>query len=152
MKVSQCSNTSDISVGKFGIWGGNQQYVFSPRMLAFFDHFAKIYRRFTVRNITVNNAQIGVYSLWNWGKITQSVYGKSSVWTKYQAGPIRAWSSTTVKYVALYIFLCIKYLWNSGRIWCCDWWKSNWRPGKCSRTNINVNINILLELFRQRAL
>lgn len=24
--------------------------------------------RFTVRNITVNNAQIGVYSLWNWGK------------------------------------------------------------------------------------
>ncbi|KAH9476319.1 putative glucan endo-1,3-beta-glucosidase [Psilocybe cubensis] len=33
--------------GKFGIWGGNQQ--------------------FTVRNITINNAQIGVYSLWNWG-------------------------------------------------------------------------------------
>ncbi|KAF8960770.1 pectate lyase superfamily protein-domain-containing protein [Flammula alnicola] len=33
--------------GKYGIWGGNQQ--------------------FTVRNITVNNAQTGVYSSWNWG-------------------------------------------------------------------------------------
>ncbi|KAF5310158.1 hypothetical protein D9619_010234 [Psilocybe cf. subviscida] len=39
--------------GKFGIWGGNQQ--------------------FTVRNITVNNAQIGVYSLWNWGWTYQDV-------------------------------------------------------------------------------
>ncbi|PPQ72918.1 hypothetical protein CVT24_000192 [Panaeolus cyanescens] len=33
--------------GKFGIWGGNQQY--------------------TVRNITINNAQTGVFSVWNWG-------------------------------------------------------------------------------------
>ncbi|KAJ3501572.1 hypothetical protein NLJ89_g9279 [Agrocybe chaxingu] len=33
--------------GKFGIWGGNQQ--------------------FTVRNITVNNAQTCIYSSWNWG-------------------------------------------------------------------------------------
>ncbi|KIM38529.1 glycoside hydrolase family 55 protein [Hebeloma cylindrosporum] len=39
--------------GKFGIWGGNQQ--------------------FTVRNITVNNAQTGVYSLWNWGWTYQDV-------------------------------------------------------------------------------
>ncbi|KAF9472908.1 glucan 1,3-beta-glucosidase [Pholiota conissans] len=39
--------------GKYGIWGGNQQ--------------------FTVRNITVNNAQIGVYSLWNWGWTYQGV-------------------------------------------------------------------------------
>ncbi|KAF8960752.1 glycoside hydrolase family 55 protein [Flammula alnicola] len=39
--------------GKYGIWGGNQQ--------------------FTVRNITVNNAQIGVYSLWNWGWTYQDV-------------------------------------------------------------------------------
>ncbi|KAF9044166.1 glucan 1,3-beta-glucosidase [Panaeolus papilionaceus] len=33
--------------GKFGIWGGNQQ--------------------FTVRNITINDAQTGVFSVWNWG-------------------------------------------------------------------------------------
>ncbi|KAF9481746.1 glucan 1,3-beta-glucosidase [Pholiota conissans] len=33
--------------GKYGIWGGNQQ--------------------FTIRNVTVNNAQIGIYALWNWG-------------------------------------------------------------------------------------
>ncbi|CAA7270475.1 unnamed protein product [Cyclocybe aegerita] len=33
--------------GKFGIWGGNQQ--------------------FTVRNITINNAQTCIYSSWNWG-------------------------------------------------------------------------------------
>ncbi|KAF4609561.1 hypothetical protein D9613_012297 [Agrocybe pediades] len=39
--------------GKFGIWGGNQQ--------------------FTVRNITINNAQTGVYSLWNWGWTYQGV-------------------------------------------------------------------------------
>ncbi|PPQ78458.1 hypothetical protein CVT25_011853 [Psilocybe cyanescens] len=39
--------------GKFGIWGGNQQ--------------------FTVRNITINNAQTGVYSLWNWGWTYQDV-------------------------------------------------------------------------------
>ncbi|KAF8178934.1 glucan 1,3-beta-glucosidase [Pholiota molesta] len=39
--------------GKFGIWGGNQQ--------------------FTVRNLTVNNAQTGVYSLWNWGWTYQDV-------------------------------------------------------------------------------
>ncbi|KAF8147994.1 exo-beta-1,3-glucanase [Crassisporium funariophilum] len=39
--------------GKFGIWGGNQQ--------------------FTVRNLTVNNAQTGVFSLWNWGWTYQGV-------------------------------------------------------------------------------
>ncbi|KAJ8093122.1 hypothetical protein PM082_020607 [Marasmius tenuissimus] len=33
--------------GKFGMWVGNQQ--------------------FTVRNITVNNAQTGVFAIWNWG-------------------------------------------------------------------------------------
>ncbi|RDB22377.1 Glucan 1,3-beta-glucosidase [Hypsizygus marmoreus] len=39
--------------GKFGMWVGNQQ--------------------FTVRNITVNNAQTAVYSLWNWGWTFQSI-------------------------------------------------------------------------------
>jgi glucan 1,3-beta-glucosidase len=39
--------------GKFGIWVGNQQ--------------------FTVRNITVNNAQTGIYGLWNWGWTFQGV-------------------------------------------------------------------------------
>lgn len=39
--------------GKFGIWGGNQQ--------------------FTVRNLTVNRAKTGVYSLWNWGWTYQGV-------------------------------------------------------------------------------
>ncbi|KAJ2916182.1 hypothetical protein MD484_g4242, partial [Candolleomyces efflorescens] len=33
--------------GKFGMWVGNQQ--------------------FTVRNITVNNAQTGIFAVWNWG-------------------------------------------------------------------------------------
>ncbi|EJU01871.1 glycoside hydrolase family 55 protein [Dacryopinax primogenitus] len=39
--------------GKYGIWVGNQQ--------------------FTVRNITVNNAQIGIYANWNWGWTFQGV-------------------------------------------------------------------------------
>ncbi|KJA18280.1 glycoside hydrolase family 55 protein [Hypholoma sublateritium FD-334 SS-4] len=39
--------------GKFGIWGGNQQ--------------------FTLRNVTVNNAQTGIYALWNWGWTYQGV-------------------------------------------------------------------------------
>ncbi|KIL63761.1 glycoside hydrolase family 55 protein [Amanita muscaria Koide BX008] len=40
--------------GKYGMWVGNQQ--------------------FTVRNITVNNAQSAVYMNWNWGWTFQSVY------------------------------------------------------------------------------
>lgn len=39
--------------GKFGIWVGNQQ--------------------FTVRNITVNNAQTGIFAVWNWGWAFQNV-------------------------------------------------------------------------------
>ncbi|KAI0051873.1 glycoside hydrolase family 55 protein [Auriscalpium vulgare] len=39
--------------GKFGIWVGNQQ--------------------FTVRNITVNNANTAIYGLWNWGWTFQGV-------------------------------------------------------------------------------
>ncbi|PAV23600.1 glycoside hydrolase family 55 [Pyrrhoderma noxium] len=39
--------------GKFGIWVGNQQ--------------------FTVRNITVNNAQSAIFGLWNWGWTFQGV-------------------------------------------------------------------------------
>ncbi|KAI0645963.1 exo-beta-1,3-glucanase [Trametes meyenii] len=39
--------------GKFGMWVGNQQ--------------------FTVRNITVNNADTAVYGLWNWGWTFQGV-------------------------------------------------------------------------------
>ncbi|TFY80464.1 hypothetical protein EWM64_g3546 [Hericium alpestre] len=39
--------------GKFGMWVGNQQ--------------------FTVRNITVNNANIAVYNLWGWGWTFQGV-------------------------------------------------------------------------------
>ncbi|KAF8634678.1 hypothetical protein AX15_000779 [Amanita polypyramis BW_CC] len=40
--------------GKYGMWVGNQQ--------------------FTVRNITVNNAQTAVYMNWNWGWTFQTVY------------------------------------------------------------------------------
>lgn len=29
--------------------------------------------RFTVRNITVNNAQTGVFSIWNWGRLRSSL-------------------------------------------------------------------------------
>ncbi|KAI5124386.1 hypothetical protein M0805_008989 [Coniferiporia weirii] len=39
--------------GKYGIWVGNQQ--------------------FTVRNITVNNANTAIYALWNWGWTFQGV-------------------------------------------------------------------------------
>ncbi|KAJ3557789.1 hypothetical protein NM688_g1277 [Phlebia brevispora] len=39
--------------GKFGIWVGNQQ--------------------FTVRNITVNNANVAIASIWNWGWTFQGV-------------------------------------------------------------------------------
>ncbi|KAJ4488491.1 exo-beta-1,3-glucanase [Lentinula aciculospora] len=39
--------------GKFGIWGGNQQ--------------------FTVRNVTMNNVQTAIYGLWNWGYTFQRV-------------------------------------------------------------------------------
>ncbi|KAJ7718670.1 exo-beta-1,3-glucanase [Mycena metata] len=39
--------------GKFGMWVGNQQ--------------------FTVRNITVNNAQTAVFGIWNWGWTFQNV-------------------------------------------------------------------------------
>ncbi|KAJ3508027.1 hypothetical protein NLJ89_g5977 [Agrocybe chaxingu] len=40
-------------IGKFGIWVGNQQ--------------------FTVRNITINNAQTAVLQVWNWGWVFQDV-------------------------------------------------------------------------------
>ncbi|KIY43610.1 glycoside hydrolase family 55 protein [Fistulina hepatica ATCC 64428] len=39
--------------GKYGIWAGNQQ--------------------FTVRNVTVNNADTGIYLLWNWGWTFQDI-------------------------------------------------------------------------------
>ncbi|KJA18557.1 glycoside hydrolase family 55 protein [Hypholoma sublateritium FD-334 SS-4] len=39
--------------GKFGMWVGNQQ--------------------FTVRNVTVNNAQSGIFSVWNWGWTYQGI-------------------------------------------------------------------------------
>ncbi|KZT08185.1 glycoside hydrolase family 55 protein [Laetiporus sulphureus 93-53] len=39
--------------GKFGMWVGNQQ--------------------FTVRNITINNAETAVYGIWNWGWTFQGV-------------------------------------------------------------------------------
>ncbi len=31
--------------------------------------------RFTVRNITINNAQTGIYSLWNWGLCSLACIG-----------------------------------------------------------------------------
>ncbi|KAI0372846.1 exo-beta-1,3-glucanase [Pilatotrama ljubarskyi] len=39
--------------GKFGMWVGNQQ--------------------FTVRNVTINNADTAIYSIWNWGWTFQGV-------------------------------------------------------------------------------
>ena len=32
-------------------------------------------RRFTVRNITINNAQTGIYSTWNWGLFSSACVG-----------------------------------------------------------------------------
>ena len=40
--------------GKFGIWVGNQQ--------------------FTVRNITVTNAQTAIYGIWNWGEHSLALF------------------------------------------------------------------------------
>ncbi|KJA16119.1 glycoside hydrolase family 55 protein [Hypholoma sublateritium FD-334 SS-4] len=62
--------------GKFGIWGGNQQ--------------------FTVRNITVNNAQIGVYSLWNWGWTYQDVkFNNCGVAFDVATGGVKSSGQTT---------------------------------------------------------
>ncbi len=51
MEVHRCIYCLDClshkTTGKFGMWVGNQQ--------------------FTVRNVTVNNAQSGIFSVWNWG-------------------------------------------------------------------------------------
>ncbi|KAI0780740.1 exo-beta-1,3-glucanase [Trametes elegans] len=42
-----------VNGGKFGLWVGNQQ--------------------FTVRNVTVNNADTAIYSIWNWGWTFQGI-------------------------------------------------------------------------------
>lgn len=53
--------------GKFGIWVGNQQCVdFVLRNTAIL--LTTIIYRFTVRNITVNNAESAIFCLWNWGE------------------------------------------------------------------------------------
>ena len=52
---SSYKTNSKSATGKFGIWVGNQQ--------------------FTVRNITINNAQTAIYSIWNWGKLLVSQLG-----------------------------------------------------------------------------
>ena len=53
MEVCRCiycmCRLSHKITGKFGMWVGNQQ--------------------FTVRNVTVNNAQSGIFSVWNWGTV-----------------------------------------------------------------------------------
>ncbi|PPQ70366.1 hypothetical protein CVT24_013141 [Panaeolus cyanescens] len=62
--------------GKFGIWGGNQQ--------------------FTVRNVTVNNAQTGIYSLWNWGWTYQQVnFNNCGVGFDVASGSITTDAQTT---------------------------------------------------------
>ena len=40
-------------------------------LISFGLHF--IPPRFTVRNVTVNNAQTGVFSTWNWGKTSRHI-------------------------------------------------------------------------------
>ncbi|KAL0580418.1 hypothetical protein V5O48_001571 [Marasmius crinis-equi] len=56
--------------GKFGMWVGNQQYAIdSLSQESPIDQT----KRFTVRNITVNNAQTAVFAIWNWGWTFQGV-------------------------------------------------------------------------------
>lgn len=54
-----------LVTGKFGMWVGNQQCV---SLLLVYAAFSPIVHRFTVRNVTVNNAQSGIFSVWNWGE------------------------------------------------------------------------------------
>ncbi|KAJ2920462.1 hypothetical protein H1R20_g16633, partial [Candolleomyces eurysporus] len=62
--------------GKFGMWVGNQQ--------------------FTVRNITVNNAQTGVYALWNWGWTFQGLTIRNcSIGFEMQTGGLTLETQTT---------------------------------------------------------
>jgi len=53
-----------INGGKYGFWGGNQQYVtrvnFASSMLI-------CAVRFTVKNFTINNAKTAIMTIWNWG-------------------------------------------------------------------------------------
>lgn len=55
------------------MWVGNQQYVSLLLECAVFSSSA---RRFTVRNVTVNNAQSGIFSVWNWGETILQVRAK----------------------------------------------------------------------------
>lgn len=62
--------------GKYGVWVGNQQ--------------------FTVRNITVNNAQTAVFAAWNWGWTWQGVtINNCAVGFDITTGDIDASSSNT---------------------------------------------------------
>ncbi|KAF8800084.1 glycoside hydrolase family 55 protein [Phlegmacium glaucopus] len=62
--------------GKYGIFGGNQQ--------------------FTVRNITVNDAQVGVHSAWNWGWTYQRVkFNNCSVGFDIVTGGLTSATQTT---------------------------------------------------------
>jgi glucan 1,3-beta-glucosidase len=51
--------------GKYGMWVGNQQYVRVSGHLATKEWYG--FNRFTVRNVTVNNADTGIFGVWNWG-------------------------------------------------------------------------------------
>jgi len=61
--------TGTRTSGKFGIWAGNQQYV--PQTIA--RNRCLPLTRFTVRNVTINNAQTAIFSLWNWGMVTVAI-------------------------------------------------------------------------------
>lgn len=72
--------------GKFGIWVGNQQSV--PRLCIHFNA-DPIRVRFTVRNITINNAVTAIHGSWNWGWTFQRVtINDCSVGFELQTGSI----------------------------------------------------------------
>ena len=50
--------------GRYGIWVGNQQYAL---LLNGAVSFTDSLIRFTVRNLTVEDSETGIFASWNWG-------------------------------------------------------------------------------------
>ena len=82
--------------GKFGIWVGNQQCV-DPHLTPS-SHSDPVVVRFTVRNITINNAATAIYGHWNWGESATYRHTTLPDWHYIQDGLSRELLSTAVRY------------------------------------------------------
>jgi hypothetical protein len=81
------------------IWHmGRKSTVCAQRWLAS-ESTAHIVVRFTVRNITINNAQTAVFSAWNWGRWWRLLEPYQLTSGHVQDGPFRVLISTTARFV-----------------------------------------------------